>query len=445
MYRVTTLKFGYLLVIGRTLPLSRYSMDMSKNQVRAEIITIGDELLIGQVIDTNSAWLAEQLNYLGISVWLRTAIGDEHTLIVDTINQALVRSDLVLVTGGLGPTKDDVTKKALCQIFACPLVENAAVLVHIEQLFARFGREVTAINRMQASVPKACRVLHNANGTAPGMWFERDGKVLISLPGVPYEMKGIMTDEGLSGLKDHFRTPHILHRTILTMGMGESWLSERIAVWEDALPQGFKLAYLPSPGRVRLRISATGEHEAELTAEMERQVEELQKLIPELVYGFDDETIESVVGRELKSRQLTLATAESCTGGLIGHMITSVSGSSAYYLGGVVSYSNELKTNMLGVDPAILSTHGAVSEATVCAMAQGICTVTGAHFGVATSGVAGPTGGTDEKPVGTVWIAVHGPKGTVAKRFQFGDNRARNIERSALSALNMLRKAIQGL
>lgn len=418
---------------------------MTKNSVRAEIITIGDELLIGQVIDTNSAWMAEQLNLIGISVWMRTAIGDEHQRIVDTLNLALSRSELVLVTGGLGPTKDDVTKKALCDVFDSSMVENEAVLHHIETLFARFGREVTAINRLQASVPKVCEVLHNANGTAPGMWFGREGKVLISMPGVPYEMKGIMTDVGLDRIRQHFNTPHILHRTILTMGMGESWLSERIASWEDALPEGFKLAYLPSPGRVRLRISALGSNASQIATEMHRQVDALLKLIPELIYGFDDDTIEAVVGRELQNRRLTLATAESCTGGLIGHMLTSVSGSSGYYLGGVVSYSNEMKMNILGVDTEVLAAHGAVSEATVCAMAQGICKITGANFGVATSGVAGPTGGTADKPVGTVWIAICGPQGTLAKRYQFGDNRARNIERSALTALNMLRKAIQVL
>lgn len=413
------------------------------NVATAELVTIGDELLIGQVIDTNSAWMGEQLGLIGVAVNRRTAIGDSHDAIIAALREAMVRCPLVIVTGGLGPTKDDITKKALCDMFACGMKEDADVLAHIGVLFARFGREVTELNRLQAQVPEACTTMHNANGTAPGMWFEHQGAILISLPGVPYEMKGIMTDVGLPRIKRHFSTPFILHRTILTMGMGESWLSERIAAWEDALPPGFKLAYLPSPGRVRLRLSATGT-EDHVRAEMQRQVAGLEAIIPELIYGYDDETIEGVVGRLLLERSATLSTAESCTGGLVAHMVTSVSGSSAYFLGSIVAYSYEMKMQHLGVLPDTLTRHGAVSEQTVTEMAQGVCQATGSTFGIAISGIAGPAGGLPDKPVGTVWIAVHGPTGTLAKRYQFGDDRGRNIERSALTALNMLRKMLVG-
>lgn len=414
-----------------------------QNVATAELVTIGDELLIGQVIDTNSAWLGEQLGLIGVAVTRRTAIGDSHNAIIATLQEAMARSPLVIVTGGLGPTKDDITKKALCDMFACGMREDAKVLEHIAGLFARFGRELTDLNRLQAQVPEASTAMHNANGTAPGMWFEHPGGILISLPGVPYEMKGIMTDVGLPRIRAHFSTPFILHRTVLTMGMGESWLSERIAAWEDALPVGFKLAYLPSPGRVRLRLSATGS-EANVRAEMIRQLARLEVIIPELIYGHDDETIESVVGRLLLERNATLSTAESCTGGLVAHMVTSVPGSSVYFLGSIVAYSYEMKMQHLGVHPDTLSLYGAVSEQAVREMATGVCLATGSTYGIAISGIAGPAGGLPDKPVGTVWITVHGPDGTRAKRYQFGDDRGRNIERSALTALNMLRKVLVG-
>jgi len=416
---------------------------MTGTSISAELITIGDELLIGQVIDTNSAWLGEQLGLIGVAVTRRTAIGDSHDTIISTLQESMARSPLVIVTGGLGPTKDDITKKALCEMFACGTKEDDEVLAHITRLFARFGREVTDLNRLQAQIPEACSAIHNANGTAPGMWFEHQGGILISLPGVPYEMKGIMTDAGLPRIRSFFSTPFILHRTILTMGMGESWLSERIAEWEDALPTGFKLAYLPSPGRVRLRISATGP-EAEVRAEMLKQVTGLEAMIPQLIYGQENDTIESVVGRLLLERNATLSTAESCTGGLVAHMVTSVPGSSAYFLGSIVAYSYEMKMQHLGVLPETLTRYGAVSEETVREMALGVCKATGSKYGIAISGIAGPAGGLPDKPVGTVWIAVQGPQGTRAKRYQFGDDRGRNIERSAHTALNMLRKVLVG-
>lgn len=410
--------------------------------MKVEIITIGDEILIGQVVDTNSAWIGQKLNSIGAAVQRITSISDDLSVIKNAIADAAARADVVLLTGGLGPTNDDITKVALCEYFNCDTVFHGEVLNHIEQLFKRFGRTVSEVNRQQAALPQACEPLHNAMGTAPGMWFDTDKTVIVSMPGVPYEMKSIMADEVLPRLTKRFNAPTILHRTLLTMGMGESWLAERIADWEKALPSEIKLAYLPSPGRVRLRLSAIGADEVALRKELERQVKMLWNLIPELVFGFDEDTIESVVANLLRKKNLTVCTAESCTGGTISQMLTSVPGASHYFPGGVVTYSYESKIRELGVSAQTLETFGAVSEETVIAMAEGAQRKFGTHFSVSVSGIAGPDGGTPDKPVGTVWMAISGPNGTVAQKQLFGDNRERNIERSALTALNMLRKEI---
>ncbi|MCB9190587.1 MAG: competence/damage-inducible protein A [Flavobacteriales bacterium] len=410
--------------------------------MKVEIITIGDEILIGQIVDTNSAWMATELNQIGAKVERIVTISDDMDEIISALRDAEERADLVLITGGLGPTKDDVTKKALAQYFDCGFTFHPDIAEHIARLFARFGKEITEINRLQAELPSACEPLQNDQGTAPGMWFEKNRTVFVSMPGVPYEMKGIMLNHVFPRVRAKFNTPIILHRTILTMGMGESWLSEKIEEWESSLPSGFKLAYLPSPGRVRLRISAYGNQSDRLESLLESEVQKLLSIIPELVYGFDNETIESVVGQLLRSAGQTVATAESCTGGLIAHKITSVTGASDYFLGSIVSYSNEVKVNSLGVSENVLKEFGAVSEQVVRQMAEGVRKQLKTDFGIATSGIAGPDGGTDEKPVGTVWIAVSGPSKTIAKRFQFGHNRGRNIEISANTALNMLRKEL---
>lgn len=410
--------------------------------MHVEIITIGDEILIGQVVDTNSAWIGQHLNGIGASVRRITSISDDLADIKSAIAQASARVDVVLITGGLGPTNDDITKVALCDYFNCGTVFHGEVLEHIERLFHRFGRTVSEVNRLQAALPDACEPLHNAMGTAPGMWFDTGDTVIVSMPGVPYEMKSIMSDEVLPRLVKRFNAPTIIHRTVLTMGMGESWLAERIADWEKALPPRLKLAYLPSPGRVRLRITAIGAGETALRAELEQQVQLLWDLIPELVYGFDEDTIEGVVANLLRQNGLTVCTAESCTGGAISRMLTSVSGASNYFPGGVVTYSYESKIRELGVCKETLETLGAVSEETVLEMAEGARRKFGTHFAVSVSGIAGPDGGTPDKPVGTVWMAIAGPNGTVAHKALFGDNRERNIERSALTALNMLRKQI---
>jgi nicotinamide-nucleotide amidase len=410
--------------------------------MKVEIITIGDEILIGQIVDTNSAWMGQKLNSIGFNVQRIITIGDGLEEIKTAISESASRADVVLITGGLGPTNDDVTKVALCQYFDCSTVLHGEVLDHISTLFARFNRPVTEVNRRQAELPTACVPLHNAMGTAPGMWFDAGDTVIVSMPGVPYEMKSIMTDEVLPRLSERFNAPTILHRTLLTMGMGESWLAERIAQWENALPSGFKLAYLPSPGRVRLRISAVGDDAEALRSELENQVKTLWDLIPDLVYGFDEDTIEGVVANLLRLSGLTVSTAESCTGGTISQMLTSVPGASKYFPGGVVTYSYESKVRELKVSSDTLATQGAVSEHTVVEMAEGCKRRFGTDYAISVSGIAGPDGGTLDKPVGTVWMAICGPNGTVARKYQFGDNRERNITRSALTALNMLRKQI---
>ena len=410
--------------------------------MKVEIITIGDEILIGQIVDTNSAWMAQRLNEIGAKVERIVTITDSLEEIKLSLSEAEQRADVVLITGGLGPTKDDVTKKALADYFKCGYTFYPEIAEHISRLFEKFGKQMSELNRLQAEVPSACKPLQNNQGTAPGMWFEKEGTVFVSMPGVPYEMKGIMKDHVLSMIAEKYDAPTIIHKTVLTMGMGESWLSERIAAWEDGLPQEIKLAYLPSPGRVRLRLSAYGNDQIDLQSKLDVEVSNLVKLIPELVFGYDVDTIENVVGELLREKGETVGTAESCTGGLIAHKLTSISGSSDYFLGSVVSYANEVKVNSLGVSESDLAEFGAVSEQVVRQMAEGARKVLHSSYAIATSGVAGPTGGTDEKPVGTVWIAVAGPNGTVAKRHQFGFNRKRNIEMSANTALNMLRKEL---
>jgi nicotinamide-nucleotide amidase len=410
--------------------------------MKVEIITIGDEILIGQIVDTNSAWMGRKLNDIGANVTRIVTISDDLEVIMAALKEAESNADVVLITGGLGPTKDDMTKKALADYFNCEFTFYPEIAEHIARLFARFGKQMSELNRLQAELPSACQALQNDQGTAPGMWFEKNNTVFVSMPGVPYEMKGLMTKHVLPRLVNRFSTPTILHKTVLTMGMGESWLSERIETWEDALPSGIKLAYLPSPGRVRLRLSAVGDNAAEVRSKLDDEVTKLVQLIPELVYGFDDDTIEKVVGQLLKDAGKTVSTAESCTGGLVAHKITSIPGASAYFMGSVVSYSNEVKRKKLNVSEDNLQKFGAVSEAVVRQMAEGVRSSIGTDYAIATSGIAGPDGGSVEKPVGTVWISVAGPDGTIAKRFQFGHDRGRNIEISANAALNMLRKQL---
>jgi len=409
--------------------------------MKVEIITIGDELLIGQVVDTNSAWMAEQINLLGINVHQITSISDNREHILSTLREASLRADVLLITGGLGPTNDDITKDVLSEYFDSPLVFNADAYNQIEQLFALRGFPVTKLNHMQAMLPECCIPLQNSGGTAPGMWFEKDKIIYVSMPGVPFEMKAIMTQEVLPRLAS-LSPVTILHKTILTQGVGESFLAARIADWEGKLPKQIKLAYLPQPGLVRLRLTASGSDSEKLNKEMSQVTSELVDLIPEYIFGFDNDSLEDVIGKQLRSLKLTLSTAESCTGGYIAHLITGISGSSDYFKGSIVAYSNEIKENLLGVKHETLLKNGAVSEATVKEMAEGARKKLGSDCSIAISGIAGPLGGTDEKPVGTTWIAVSSPAGLVAEKFLLGEHRGRNIRKAGITALNMLRKEL---
>ncbi|HLO91058.1 MAG: competence/damage-inducible protein A [Chloroflexota bacterium] len=410
--------------------------------MKAEIITIGDELLIGQVIDTNSAWIARELNMVGIAVAQITSISDDHEHIIKTLNEATERADIIIMTGGLGPTRDDITKIALCDYFKTHLIFDPKSFENIERIFTIRGYAMTDVNRKQAEVPAACEALLNVNGTAPGMLFRHNGRIYISLPGVPFEMKALMTDHVLPLLKP-LSGRVIMHKTILTQGVGESFLADKIKDWESALPQHIKLAYLPQPGIVRLRLSAFGTSEETLLEELTDQVNTLYSLIHEYIFGEDEDNLESIIGKLLKDYNLKLATAESCTGGYIAHLITSVPGSSAYFEGSIISYSNEVKINSLGVKQETLDEYGAVSKETVIEMAEGVMKRLNANCAIAVSGIAGPDGGTNDKPVGTVWIAVTTPyTGTVTKKFLFGEHRERNIRRSALAALDLLRKQL---
>lgn len=411
--------------------------------IRASIITIGDELLIGQVIDTNSAWMAQELNQVGITVSRRVAVGDEWNAIWNALDQELPQADIILITGGLGPTADDITKPLLCEYFGGKLVIDPGVLAHVTYLFEQvFKRPMIERNMRQAEVPDVCTVLHNARGTAPGMWFEKDGKVVVSMPGVPHEMKGLMKDEVIPRLLKQFQLPAIQHRTLLTAGIGESFLAERIHDFEINLPSHIRLAYLPGYGMVRLRLSAAGyDHEA-IAAGIDEQFALLQSLVSDVMVTNSDETIPQVIARLLSERNQTMATAESCTGGYIAHLITSMAGSSNYFLGSVVSYANQAKQDLLGVSPETLATVGAVSEDTVRQMVKGALAALKSDYAVATSGIMGPGGGSPEKPVGTVWIAAGNSQRIMTRLLQLRFDRQRNIELAANQALNLLRTFI---
>ncbi len=413
--------------------------------VYAEIITIGDELLIGQVVDTNSAWIGKELNEIGIKVRQITSIGDDEEQILSTLNDAAKRANVVLITGGLGPTKDDITKRTLCKYFNTGLRFNEPSLEIIQSIFKSRGRELTEINRKQAEVPANCTVLINKLGTAPGMMFEEKGVIYISMPGVPVEMKGIMTDSVLPELKVRFSLPPIIHKTILTQGIGESFLSERISDWEDNLPSNMKLAYLPAAGMVRLRITASGQEEKLLRFEVNEQVELLKPIINEFIYGYDDDKLEVLIGKLLFEQRMTISTAESCTGGFIAHRITSVPGSSEYYQGSVIAYSNEIKVKELNVDVDLLEAYGAVSQEVVTAMAKNALIRLKSDYAIATSGIAGPGGGTTLKPVGTVWLAIATHDKVITRKLQLGRYRDRVILETSNHALNLLRKMLLGI
>lgn len=406
--------------------------------MNVHIITIGDEILIGQIVDTNSAWMAQQLNLIGADVQEISSVNDTESGILKGLESAKP-ADVVLITGGLGPTKDDITKKVLANYFGSELVFHQPTWNRIEKMFQKWGRDTTPAHRQQCFMPETAKILFNKMGSAPGMWFESEGRVYVSMPGVPYEMKYLMEFEVLPKLKAKFPGKPIAHRTILTVGEGESRIARRIEKIEENLPEHIKLAFLPSLGSVRLRLSGIGEDETLLNSELDAKVEEVQNAIPELIYGFGNDNLETALGRMLVEKKLTLATAESCTGGFLAHKITSISGSSAYFQGSVIAYANAVKMNQLKVSKATLKQHGAVSKETVTEMVKGAINLLGTDIAIATSGIAGPGGGSPEKPVGTIWIAVGNKDKIKTKLLSTGKNRLKNIEYTSVYALSLLR------
>ncbi len=410
----------------------------------AAIITIGDEILIGQVIDTNSGVMAKALEDIGIRVHEMLSVSDDRSHILEAFSRYQDQVDLVLITGGLGPTKDDITKKTFCEYFDDQLVEDQNVLQHITQMYLRvFNRPLSAMNRDQALVPSKCTVLHNEYGSAPGMWMQKDKTIFVSMPGVPYEMKGILHDHLIPKLAAQFNRPHIIHKTILTYGMGESMIAERIEEWENNLPNFIKLAYLPSPGRVRLRLTARGQDKSTLEEEVGQQVRSILALIPEIVTGFDDGgSIEQSVGQMLAERGLTVSTAESCTGGTVAQMIASVAGASRYFRGSIVAYNSEIKVNLLGIDPGLIKEHSVVSPEVAAAMARSVRRICNSDFAIGITGNAGPTADDTPHPVGQVFISISGPDRTSTEGFNFGQPREKVILRAANKSLEMLRAEI---
>lgn len=409
----------------------------------AEIITIGDEILIGQIVDTNSAWMAQQLNLVGIKVKQISSISDDKQHILDALADASKRADIILITGGLGPTKDDITKKTLAEYFNVGFKTDLDSLEIIKQIFARYKVEVSDINKKQAEVLENCSVLLNKNGTAPGMWIEHNGKIYVSMPGVPFEMMYLMEELVIPKIKERFKLPNIYHHTILTAGIGESMLAEKISDIEDSLPEHIKLAYLPKLGMVRLRLSGTASDYESLIAETKVFAQKIINRVHDYVVVENDIPLGMAILDYMQIRNLTLSLAESCTGGYISHLITQHAGSSKVFLGGAISYSNQLKTNMLGVSEHTLQSFGAVSEETVLEMASGAKNQYKSDYAIAVSGIAGPDGGSIDKPVGTVWIAIAGKNKVLSKKFSFGNKRAQNIERASISALTLLFKLLK--
>lgn len=408
----------------------------------ASIITIGDELLIGQVIDTNSAWMAQELNKAGIAVKRRVAVGDVWDEIWSALDEEQKHADIILITGGLGPTSDDITKPLLCKYFNGKMIVDEAAKQNVLNIFTKLNRPIIERNLKQAEVPDTCTVLQNNRGTAPGMWFVQNNKVFVSLPGVPHEMKGLMTNEVIPKLLEQFTFPHIAHRTLLTAGVGESFLAELIKDFETLLPQDVKLAYLPNFGMVRLRLTSSGTNKTEVETNINHQFEKLQHLVQKYLVTNVDEPMEAVVAHLLLKNNKTVGTAESCTGGYISHLITAMPGSSAYYKGSVIAYAYDAKENLLSVNKSELETKGAVSESVVTQMTKGALKNLDVDYAIAVSGIMGPGGQTPDKPVGTVWIGVGNRNEIVTQKMQFKFDRIRNIQLTATVALNMLRQFI---
>ncbi|PWJ44366.1 competence/damage-inducible protein A [Sediminitomix flava] len=406
--------------------------------IKAEIITIGDEILYGQITDTNSQWMSERLTEIGVKVIRKTAIGDTKEAITEALDKAKKEAQIVLMTGGLGPTKDDITKKTLANYFDTELIFNENVYENIGRLLRQFGRELTEQNKNQAEVLKICDVLQNEVGTAPGMWIDHEGCVFVSMPGVPHEMKFLMSEHVLPRLEEKYIPGHIIHKVIRTIGIPESKLSQMLEDWELALPENIGLAYLPKLGQVRLRLTAVGEDKEAIELQLESEVLKLKSIVTKGIYAEEDIELEEVVGIILKQRDMTVATAESCTGGNVANKITDISGSSAYFKGGIIPYSNEIKMDQLGVRAETLEKYGAVSEQTAKEMAENVRKKFNASVGISTTGIAGPTGGTPDKPVGTIWIGYSDGKKTEAKLLNITRGRKINVQYTTTAVLRLL-------
>ncbi len=411
-------------------------------KILAELLTIGDEILYGQIVDTNAQWMSVELDKIGVKVIRKTTVGDEEKEILTAFAEAEKRADIILITGGLGPTSDDLTKPLLANYFNCELKINQEALAEVTEFFKSRGRELTEINRQQAALPTACEKINNPVGTAPGMWFNKGNKVFMSMPGVPHEMKKMMTEQVLPRLSKKYQLPVIHHKIIRTIGVGESFLAEKISEWEKSLPAHMKLAYLPSLGDVRLRLTAFGNSLSQLQQEADVLTERLNQYIGPYIYGYGEDSIELVIGKMLREKKLTLSIAESCTGGYLSHLVTSVPGSSEYFLGSMIPYAYEIKMSQLGVKPETLEKYGAVSEPTISEMANVVRARFHTDIGVATSGIAGPGGATPEKQVGTVWIAYSDKHQTITKKLQLSKDRMINIRMASVAVLNLIRQSL---
>ena len=408
--------------------------------IKAEIITIGDEILYGQITDTNTQWISAELDKIGIKTVRKSSVGDNEEAILEIFSESSKGANLVIVTGGLGPTKDDITKKTFCKYFNSNLIDHPQAQIDVEAYFQKRNFILSETNKSQYQLPSNATYIQNTMGTAPGMWFDFEGVIYISMPGVPYEMKGLVTLSIIPKLQEHFKTPVIFHKVIRTIGIGESTLAEMIDVWEDSLPNNIKLAYLPSMGSVRLRLTGFGEDLELVEKQVEEEYKKVFPTINKFVYGYGSEELEEAVGKLLIKNNQTVSVAESCTGGYLGHLFTKVSGSSAYFMGGILSYDNSVKINQLGVKSETINTYGAVSEQTVIEMSENVRKLMGTTYGLATSGIAGPNGGTPDKPVGTIWIAIATEKETITKKLTLGGFREQNIHLTTINILNLLRK-----
>src|SRR6478736_3045179 len=410
--------------------------------VFAEIITIGDEILYGQIVDTNSAWMGTELGKIGIRVKQISSVSDEADAITQAIVDAQTRADLILITGGLGPTRDDITKKTLTDYFQTELKLHEPSLEDVTNLFAQRGRAMTELNKQQAYLPANCTPIRNVIGTAPGMWFNHQDKIIVSMPGVPYEMMRMMSEQVLPKIQESFELPVIIHKVIQTIGIGESFLADQLEEWEDNLPENIKLAYLPHLAGVRLRLTGLGTDADELEDQLLHELTAVSNLVAKFIFAYGEVSLEETIGMLLNARNMTISTAESCTGGRVAQKLTSIPGSSMYYMGSVVAYDNDVKIKQLNVKAETIDQHGAVSEAVVREMAENVRKIMGTDVGIATSGIAGPGGGTEEKPVGTLCIAYADATKTISKKLYFNKDRELNIEFTAMTLLNLVRQSL---